>query len=167
MSREFGWLRGQIAREPGLIRPERYRNEALAMLRDESGLGDLSISRPSERLDWGVELPFDREHVCYVWFDALLSYLTGAATAGRAGLAARWANAQHLIGKDILKSHAIFWPIMLKALGLALYRHLSRARLLDAGRAQDLEEPRATWSRRSRCRSATASRRSATSCCAR
>ena len=48
------------------------------MLRDESGLGDLSISRPKSRLDWGIELPFDRDHVCYVWFDALISYLTGA-----------------------------------------------------------------------------------------
>jgi methionyl-tRNA synthetase len=125
MSREFGWLREHILADPGFIRPERYRNEALAMLRDESGLGDLSISRPKSRLDWGVELPFDRDHVCYVWFDALLSYLTGAGWRSDPRFDARWANAEHLIGKDILKPHAIFWPIMLKALGLAPYRHLS------------------------------------------
>lgn len=130
MSREFGWLRRRIEENPDWIRPARYRNEALAMLRDESGLGDLSISRPKSRLDWGVELPFDRDHVCYVWFDALISYLTGAgydATASRqsAEFEARWAGVEHLIGKDILKPHAIFWPIMLKAIGLEPYRHLS------------------------------------------
>lgn len=131
MSREFAWLREQIERNPELIRPERYRNEALAMLRDESGLGDLSISRPKTRLDWGIELPFDRDHVCYVWFDALLSYLTGAgfdgtrpADAQPPAFTARWAAAEHLIGKDILKPHAIFWPIMLRAIGLAPYRRL-------------------------------------------
>jgi len=125
MSREFGWLRGEIESGRYEIRPERYRNEALAMLRDESGLGDLSISRPKSRLDWGIELPFDREHVCYVWFDALISYLTGAGYPDDPHFAARWANAEHLIGKDILKPHAIFWPIMLRAMGLAVPRRLS------------------------------------------
>ena len=125
MSREFAWLRQYILEHESFIRPERFRNEALAMLRDESGLGDLSISRPKARLDWGVELPFDRAHVCYVWFDALLSYLTGAGWPDDPRFAERWANAEHLIGKDILKPHAIFWPIMLKALGLEPYQHLS------------------------------------------
>ncbi|HXX46654.1 MAG TPA: class I tRNA ligase family protein, partial [Myxococcota bacterium] len=119
MSREFGWLRGEIESGRYEIRPERYRNEALAMLRDESGLGDLSISRPKSRLDWGIELPFDADHVCYVWFDALISYLTGAGYPDDPRFAARWADAEHLIGKDILKPHAIFWPIMLRAMGLA------------------------------------------------
>jgi len=125
MSREFGWLRQHVLEHPGFIRPERYKNEALAMLRDESGLGDLSISRPKTRLDWGIELPFDREHVCYVWFDALISYLTGAGFPDHPDFEARWADVEHLIGKDILKPHAVFWPIMLKAMGLAPYRHLS------------------------------------------
>jgi methionyl-tRNA synthetase len=131
MSRAFGWLREHIEQHPEFIRPERYRNEALAMLRDESGLGDLSISRPKARLAWGIELPFDREHVCYVWFDALLSYLTGAGFDGEQGweaqspaFRARWAAAEHLIGKDILKPHAIFWPIMLRAMGLPPHRRL-------------------------------------------
>lgn len=125
MSREFGWLREHLERHPDAIRPERFRNEALAMLRDESGLGDLSISRPKSRLDWGIELPFDRDHVCYVWFDALISYLTGAGYPDDPLFPARWANVEHVIGKDILKPHAVFWPIMLKAMGLAPYRHLS------------------------------------------
>ena len=124
MSRAFGWLRDHIQAHPEFIHPERYRNEALAMLRDESGLGDLSISRPKTRLDWGIELPFDRDHVCYVWFDALISYLTGAGYPDDPAFAARWANAHHLIAKDILKPHAIFWPIMLRAIGLAPYRSL-------------------------------------------
>jgi methionyl-tRNA synthetase len=125
MSRMFGWLREHYERNPGFLRPERYRNEALAMLRDESGLGDLSISRPKSRLEWGIELPFDRDHVCYVWFDALITYLTGAGYPDDPAFAERWANSEHLIGKDILKPHAIFWPIMLKAIGLAPPQHLS------------------------------------------
>ena len=125
MSRAFGWLREHIDRNPDFIRPARYRNEALAMLRDESGLGDLSISRPKDRLSWGIELPFDTDHVCYVWFDALISYLTGAGYPDDPLFPARWAAAEHLIAKDILKPHAIFWPIMLKAAGLAPPRHVS------------------------------------------
>jgi methionyl-tRNA synthetase len=125
MSREFGWLRGWIESHPDFIRPARYRNEVLAMLRDESGLGDLSISRPKSRLDWGVELPFDRDHVCYVWFDALITYLTGIGYPDDPRFAERWGTVEHVIGKDILKPHGIFWPIMLKAIGLAPYQHLS------------------------------------------
>lgn len=125
MSRMFGWLREHYERNPGFLRPERYRNEALAMLRDESGLGDLSISRPKARLEWGIELPFDRDHVCYVWFDALITYLTGAGYPDDPAFAERWANSEHLIGKDILKPHAIFWPIMLHAIGLAPPQQIS------------------------------------------
>jgi methionyl-tRNA synthetase len=125
MSREFDWLRRFLGDQPDWIRPERYRNEALAMLRDESGLGDLSISRPKSRLAWGIELPFDRDHVCYVWFDALISYLTGAGWPDAPEFAARWDRAEHLIAKDILKPHAIFWPIMLRAIGLPPPRQLS------------------------------------------
>ena len=143
MSREFDWLRGRIEANPDLIRPARYRNEVLAMLRDESGLGDLSISRPKSRLDWGVELPFDRDHVCYVWFDALITYLTGVGYPRRPALrGALGERVEHLIGKDILKPHAIFWPIMLKAIGLAPYRHLSVHGYWNVDDAQDLEEPR-------------------------
>ncbi len=132
MSRAFDWLRDHIRANPEFIRPARYRNEVLGMLADASGLGDLSISRPKSRLEWGIELPFDREHVCYVWFDALVTYLTGAGFDATKSIAeqpaeftARWAVAEHLIAKDILKQHAIFWPTMLKAMGLAPPRHLN------------------------------------------
>jgi methionyl-tRNA synthetase len=128
----FAWLRNHIRENPDFIRPVRYRNEVLGMLADESGLGDLSISRPKSRLDWGIELPFDQDHVCYVWFDALIAYLTGAgfdatkdAEAQSPAFKARWAAAEHLIAKDILKPHAIFWPIMLKAIGLQPPQHLN------------------------------------------
>jgi methionyl-tRNA synthetase len=125
MSRYFGWLTEQIEQQPDFIRPERYRNEALGMLRDASGLGDLCISRPKSRLEWGIELPFDRGFVCYVWFDALVNYLSGIGYPDAPDFASLWAGAEHFVGKDILKPHAIFWPAMLRALGLPPYRHLN------------------------------------------
>ncbi|MFI5216832.1 MAG: methionine--tRNA ligase [Candidatus Limnocylindria bacterium] len=125
MSRYFGWLSELIEKQPDFIRPERYRNETLGMLRDAAGLGDLCISRPKSRLTWGIELPFDPGFVCYVWFDALLNYLTGIGYPDGPQFASLWAGAEHFVGKDILKPHAIFWPTMLRALGLPPYRHLN------------------------------------------
>jgi len=125
MSRHFDWLAHHIESHPDFIRPERYKNEALAMLRDESGLGDLCISRPKDRLSWGIELPFDRNYVCYVWFDALINYLTGAGYPDDVEFEGRWGAVEHFVAKDILKPHAIFWPIMLRAIGLPPYRHLN------------------------------------------
>ena len=125
MSEHFEWLAGHIEANPDFIRPERYKNEALAMLREESGLGDLCISRPKERLEWGIELPFDANYVCYVWFDALINYLTGAGYPDGPKFDERWASAQHFVAKDILKPHAIFWPCMLHAIGVDPYRHLN------------------------------------------
>jgi methionyl-tRNA synthetase len=125
MSRYFEWLIGHIEKQPDFIRPERYRNETLGMLRDAAGLGDLCISRPKSRLEWGIELPFDAGFVCYVWFDALLNYLSGIGYPDGSDFASLWAGAEHFVGKDILKPHAVFWPAMLKALGLPPYRHLN------------------------------------------
>ena len=117
------------------------------MLRDESGLGDLSISRPKTRLDWGVELPFDRDHVCYVWFDALISYLTGAgfdAAAERQSPRVRGALGERRAPdrqghpeapRDLLADHAE--GDRARALPPPL-----GARLLERRRPQDLEEPR-------------------------
>jgi len=125
MTDHFAWLTDHIRENPDFIRPARYRNEVLAMLREESGLGDLCISRPKSRLEWGVELPFDSNYVCYVWFDALVNYLTGLGFPDDPAFPARWSGVEHLIGKDILKPHGVFWPTMLRAAGLPLYRHLS------------------------------------------
>jgi methionyl-tRNA synthetase len=104
---------------PELVTPDGYRREVLALLREP--IGDLCISRPKSRLTWGIELPFDDRYVTYVWFDALLSYVSAVEAAGRPEL---WQSAHHLIAKDILKPHAIYWPTMLMAAGLPLYRRL-------------------------------------------
>jgi len=125
MSRHFTWLEQHIRDHDDFIRPERYRNEVLAMLREESGLGDLCISRPKSRLQWGIELPFDDNYVCYVWFDALINYLTAIGYPDGADFEGLWAESQHLVAKDILKPHAIFWPTMLHAIGVPPVRHLN------------------------------------------
>jgi len=105
--------------EPERITPDGYRREVLALLREP--IGDLCISRPKSRLSWGIEVPFDDRYVTYVWFDALLNYVSALDHLGRTDL---WPAAHHLIGKDILKAHAIYWPTMLMAAGLPLYRRL-------------------------------------------
>jgi methionyl-tRNA synthetase len=131
MSKYQAWLIDTIQGRPDLIRPERYRNEVLGFLRDP--LQDLSISRPRTRLTWGIPLPFDDRFVTYVWFDALLNYVSALGGPGDARFAKYWPACQHLIAKDILKPHAIYWPCMLAALATAhgqpreayLYQHLN------------------------------------------
>ena len=142
MSRYFGWLTEHIEKHPDFIRPERYRNEALGMLRDASGLGDLCISRPKSRLEWGIELPFDRGFVCYVWFDALVNYLTGIGYPDGAdfALAVGRRRAFHRQGhpeapRDLLAGDAA------RARPPSLPPP-ERAWLLERRRAQGLEEPR-------------------------
>jgi len=120
------WLIDYIQANPGFIQPEARRNWVLGHLREP--LADLCISRPKDRLNWGIEIPFDRDYVCYVWFDALLNYLTGIGYTFGAACAPsateRWRGCTHLIGKDILQHHAIYWPIMLKALGVEQPEHV-------------------------------------------
>ena len=123
MSKYQRWLIEHVERHPDFIRPERYRNEILGFLRDP--LTDLSISRPRTRLEWGIPLPFDDKYVTYVWFDALINYVSALGGPGDARFERYWPHAQHLIGKDILKPHAVYWPCMLKAAGLAVYTHLN------------------------------------------
>ncbi len=115
------WWRETLTANPDLIRPERYRNEVLAMLREP--IGDLSISRPRDRVPWGIPLPWDDGHVAYVWFDALINYYS--ALVARGTVERYWPHVNHFIGKDILKPHGLFWPIMLKAAGIPLYQHLN------------------------------------------
>jgi methionyl-tRNA synthetase len=125
MSEHFEWLTGYIDEHPDFIRPKRFRNEVLSMLKEESGLGDLCISRPKSRLEWGIELPFDEGYVCYVWFDALINYLTAIGYPDGEDFELFWGASQHLVAKDILKPHGIFWPTMLRAIGLPPPRHLN------------------------------------------
>lgn len=124
MSKYQDWLKQYILDNPDFIRPERYRNEVLSML--ESGaLEDLCISRPKSRLTWGIELPFDTDYVCYVWFDALINYISALDWPNGEKYTTFWPGVQHLVAKDILKPHAIFWPTMLKAAGLEPYNNLN------------------------------------------
>jgi methionyl-tRNA synthetase len=122
MSKYQNWLIDHVKSNPEFITPERYRNEVLSFLREP--LDDLCISRPVSRLTWGVPLPFDENFVTYVWFDALINYLTGLDYPDGERFKRFWPVANHVIAKDILKPHGIYWPIMLKALGLEPYRKL-------------------------------------------
>ncbi len=105
---------------PDFVQPESARNEVVSFVRQ--GLADLSISRSS--FDWGVQVPWDDRHVVYVWFDALLNYITAIGFDGDdATFAKRW-PAVHLVGKDILRFHAVIWPAMLMAAGLEVPRQV-------------------------------------------
>ncbi len=122
MSKYQEWLIDHIKNNPDFITPERYCNEVLSFLKEP--LEDLCISRPTSRLTWGIPLPFDERFVTYVWFDALINYLTGIGYPDYPGFGAWWESAEHIIAKDILKPHAIYWPTMLKSMGLSPYRRL-------------------------------------------
>ncbi len=123
MEKYRSWLRDYILAHPGFIFPSGYRNEVLSLLGET--IGDLSISRPKGRVPWGIELPWDSDHVAYVWIDALLNYISAIEFGSGEKYGRYWSVAQHLIGKDILKPHAVFWPTMLKAAGIPLYRRLN------------------------------------------
>ncbi len=118
MSRYQEWLISWYESHPESIRPESRYNEIMGFLRKP--LADLCISRPKSRVPWGIPIPFAPDYVTYVWFDALLNYVTVpwslGATPGE-GLDRLW-PAVHIIGKDILTTHAVYWPIILAALDL-------------------------------------------------
>ncbi len=124
MSNYQDWLIGHIEKNPDFIRPERYRNEVMALLKSEA-LEDLCISRPKTRLQWGITLPFDEDYVTYVWFDALINYVSALGYPDGEKFAAYWPAVEHIIAKDIVKPHGIFWPTMLKSAGIEPYRHLN------------------------------------------
>lgn len=109
-----------IEADPGLVRPEARRNEVLSFIR--GGLLDLSISREKKSVSWGVPVPGDENHVMYVWLDALSNYITaqGYGNSGRSGLEKYWQNAMHLVGKDILRFHTVYWFSFLMAAGIEL-----------------------------------------------
>jgi methionyl-tRNA synthetase len=123
MSRYQQWLIDHIHAYPDFIRPARYRNEVLSFLSEP--LEDLCISRPKSRLTWGITLPFDDNFVTYVWFDALINYVSALGYPSGRRFETYWPWAQHVIAKDILKPHGIYWPCMLKSAGIEPYRHLN------------------------------------------
>ena len=109
------------AEQPDFVMPSARFNEARAFI--ASGLQDVSLSRA--RMHWGVPVPWDPEHVFYVWFDALLNYYTALSYAGEEDLTDRyWPATFHIIGKDILKFHTVFWPALLMAADLPLPGHV-------------------------------------------
>ena len=111
------WLKF-IEDNPNFIRPESRRNEMVNFVK--SGLEDLCVSRTT--FDWGIPVPFDSKHVIYVWFDALINYISALKREGGEGLYEKFwgAPCTHLVGKDIIRFHTVIWPIMLMAAGLPL-----------------------------------------------
>ena len=111
-----------IEKNAGLVRPEARRNEVLSFIR--GGLQDLSISRQKASVSWGVPVPDDENHVMYVWLDALSNYITaigyGNAERASVGFEKYWQNAVHLVGKDILRFHTVYWFSFITAAGLML-----------------------------------------------
>jgi methionyl-tRNA synthetase len=108
-----------IQSNPDFIRPEHRKNEILGFLRQP--LEDLCISRPKSRMDWGIEIPFDLDYVTYVWFDALVNYISVPGYGSDEQKFKKWWPADvHLIGKDILTTHCVYWTTMLFSLGLEL-----------------------------------------------
>lgn len=124
MSAYQSWLIDYIEANPEFIRPERYRNEVMSLLKSEA-LEDLCISRPKARLQWGITLPFDENYVTYVWFDALINYISALGYPDDERFRKFWPASQHIIAKDIVKPHGIFWPTMLKSAGIEPYRNLN------------------------------------------
>ena len=119
MSQYQQTLLDHIDSNPNFIRPDSRRNEVLGFL--QKPLEDLSISRPKSRLSWGIELPFDHDYVTYVWFDALVNYVSGLEyLADTLSVEDFWPASLHLVGKDILTTHAVYWSTMLIALELPL-----------------------------------------------
>jgi methionyl-tRNA synthetase len=111
------WLVEHIRSHPDFILPRFRQNQVLEFLKEP--MNDLCISRPKSRLTWGIELPFDKEFVTYVWFDALTNYYSAVADKGL------WPADVHVIGKDILSPpHAVYWPCMLRAMGIEAPRRL-------------------------------------------
>ena len=119
MSKYQSKLIEHITNNSDFIQPEHRKNEILAFL--DQPLNDLCISRPKSRLSWGIELPFDTNYVTYVWFDALINYISALGYGTDNNNFKKWWPASiHLIGKDILTTHAVYWPTMLMSAGIEL-----------------------------------------------
>lgn len=116
MSAHQEWLIDYINSHPTFIMPEFRKKEVLGFLKE--GLNDLCISRPKDRMSWGIELPFDKDYVLYVWFDALINYVSALETDK--ALKKFWPADFHVIAKDILRHHAVYWPIMLKSMDIPM-----------------------------------------------
>ena len=123
MSKYQEWLINHIKTNPDFITPTQYKNEILSFLKEP--LEDLCISRPKSRLIWGITLPFDEDYVTYVWFDALVNYISALGYPDGDLFKKFWPGTRHFVAKDIIKPHGIYWPIMLKAAGIQIYNGLN------------------------------------------
>ena len=141
MAQHQAWLIKHLEAHPNFVQPDSRRNEVVGFLKSQT-LEDLCISRPAARLNWGIPLPFDPEYVNYVWFDALTNYYSLPVALGDAEAAKPlagyyepaaappdsglrlWPADIHVIGKDIVRFHAVYWPIMLHAAGIPLPRQV-------------------------------------------
>lgn len=123
-------LLAHIAENPHFVTPETRRNEVVSFI--EQGLDDISVSRAN--LAWGVPLPWDESHVAYVWADALINYVSAAGFLDEpARFDAQWPAWSHLVGKDILRFHAVIWPAMLMSAGIPLPRQIASHGFLLVG----------------------------------
>jgi len=122
MGQHRDWLVDHIQKNPKFIQPESRKNEILGFLKKP--LGDLCISRPKERLPWGIPLPFDDKYVTYVWFDALINYISIHGHLEEIRQSGYWPADHHLIGKDILTTHSVYWSTMLKSMNLDLPKNI-------------------------------------------
>ena len=119
LSKYQNWLIDYIQTHPHFILPEMRKNEILGFLREP--LEDLCITRPKARLSWGIDYPGSKDHVVYVWFDALINYVSAVKyTVDKKTFETFWPANVHVVGKDILRHHAVYWPIMLKASGVEM-----------------------------------------------
>ncbi len=119
LSKHRDWLTDYIKSHADFIKPRTRKNEILGFLKNE--LTDLCISRPKQRMDWGIEIPFDKKFVTYVWFDALINYVSNIGVyRDNISFQKWWPCNVHLVGKDIVTTHAVYWPIMLKSSGFEL-----------------------------------------------
>ncbi len=122
MGQHRDWLADHIKNNEHFILPASRRNEVLGFL--NKPLEDLCISRPVERMPWGIPLPFDEKYVTYVWFDALINYISIFGSPDAIRSSGFWPADHHLVGKDILTTHAVYWSTMLKAIGLDLPKNI-------------------------------------------
>ncbi len=124
LSKHQGWLLQYLKDHPDFVFPQTRYNEVVGFLENNT-LTDLCVSRPKSRLNWGIEVPFDREHVTYVWFDALVNYISAIGFVDdKDKFETFWPADVHLMAKDIIRQHAIYWPIMLHAAGLPIPKQI-------------------------------------------
>jgi len=123
MSQHQDWLVQYIKDHNNFIVPKSKENEVVSFLREP--LEDLCISRPASRMGWGIPLPFNKDHVLYVWFDALINYISAIKYGQDENhFNTYWPATIHFMAKDILRQHAIYWPIMLHALGIEMPQYV-------------------------------------------